>query len=230
MGIPPDMLTRVFELFTQGERSLHRSEGGLGIGLALVDRLVRLHGGRVEAQSGGRDRGSTFTVRLPLRATVPTPKDESENAKRDPAMQASRVLVVDDNKDAADSTADLLRIWGNDVRVCYDGATAADMAKSFRPHVAMLDIGLPRMDGYELARRIRAHATSRDTVLVAVTGYAQEDDIRRVREAGFAHHLVKPVDVRTLAELLAEVRRYNSEADNTATAAPISAPPNTSVG
>src|SRR5690606_17526914 len=124
MGIPPDMLTKVFELFTQGDRSLHRSEGGLGIGLALVERLVRLHGGRVEARSAGRDCGSQLIVHLPLRATIAPRRDAKDADKTEHAMAASRILVVDDNKDAADTMADLLRIWGNDVRVCYDGATA----------------------------------------------------------------------------------------------------------
>lgn len=212
MGIPTELQEHVFELFTQGERSLHRSEGGLGIGLALVERLVRLHGGRVTVHSAGRDCGSEFSVHLPLRGAAQPPGSKAQEAPRDntAGMAASRILVVDDNRDAADSLADLLRIWGNDVEVCYDGLAAIDCAESFRPHIAVLDIGLPRLDGYELARRFAANPGLRDTVLIAITGYAQEEDLRRVRDAGFHHHLIKPVDVDTLLQLLAGDRPYET--------------------
>jgi PAS domain S-box-containing protein len=201
MGIAPELLPQVFDLFTQGDRSLARSEGGLGIGLTLVRRLVELHGGTVEAQSEGPGKGSEFIVRLPtLPARAPNAAAEGKGRY---ASSPCRVLVVDDNKDAAESLAMLLRVAGHDVRTANDGLTALEMAKIFRPEVVLLDIGLPRMDGYEVARLLRKQPGLEGAVLIAVTGYGQEEDRRRTREAGLNAHLVKPVDLADLDKVFA---------------------------
>ncbi len=199
-GIAPALLPYVFDLFTQAERSLDRSQGGLGIGLALVQRLVELHGGRIEARStlGG---GSEFTVRLPAAAaSADRPLVPAEAAG--PTGPSVRVLVVDDNVDAAESLADVLRALGHDVRTAHDGPAGLEAAADFRPDVALLDIGLPGLDGYEVARRLRRQPSFRSLVLAAMTGYGQEGDRRKARDAGFDHHLVKPVDPAALAPLL----------------------------
>ncbi|HEY1379601.1 MAG TPA: response regulator [Gemmataceae bacterium] len=221
IGIPPDMLPRVFDLFTQGDHSLDRSEGGLGIGLTLVRRLVELHGGTVTAASDGPGRGSEFTVRLPL-------ADRAESAGGNGAdgpyaaeapPHGLRVLVVDDNVDGAESLARLLRLGGHEVRLAHDGPAALTTAGEFRPEAVVLDIGLPGMDGFQVARRLRDAADTKGAVIVAVTGYGREEDRVRSREAGFDHHLVKPVDVDTLCDLLAAASRSLS---NGAAAAPTS--------
>ena len=229
IGIAQETLPHVFELFVQGERSLDRSEGGLGIGLALVDRLVRQHGGRVEAHSGGRNCGAEFTVRLPALRTAPE-ETRSGAVPGEPGVAASRILIVDDHRDAADSMADLLRVWGSDVRVCYDGESALQLAPQFLPQVALLDIGLPRIDGYELARRLKAMRPLGGCALIAVTGFGGEEESQRAREAGFVQHFVKPVDPAALLELLARLRPYPNVNESAATAAPIAAPPSTSLG
>jgi signal transduction histidine kinase/DNA-binding response OmpR family regulator len=203
VGIPPEMLGSIFELFTQIDRSLDRSQGGLGIGLTLVRQLVELHAGRVEASSLGPGRGSEFVVRLPALpaepADAPRPAPEPA-AARGPAR---RVLVVDDNRDAAESLGLLLEVAGHQVRLCHDGPSALQAAEEYQPEVVLLDIGLPAMDGYQVARQLRARPTTRQALLVALTGYGQEEDLRRAREAGFDHHLVKPADLETLTGLLA---------------------------
>jgi PAS domain S-box-containing protein len=204
IGIPREMLGRVFELFMQGERSLDRAHGGLGIGLTLVQRLVEMHGGTVEARSEGPGRGTEMLVRLP----VVVPEEERPRAAADDVSLAAggggrRVLVVDDNRDAADSLAMLLRMLGHEVQTAGDGVEAVQAAAAFRSDFVILDIGLPRMDGYEAARRIREEARGREIVLVALTGWGQEDDRRRSHEAGFDHHLTKPVALSSLQELLA---------------------------
>jgi PAS domain S-box-containing protein len=203
IGIPAELLPRVFDLFTQGDRSLARSEGGLGIGLTLVRRLVEMHGGRVEAFSDGPGKGSEFVVRLPIlerRRGRRTGLAEAEAAR--PQTAARRILVVDDNQDAAESLALLLRAEGHEVRTAPDGATALDLVPAYQPEVVLLDIGLPKMDGYEVARRLRAREGGRCGLLVALTGYGQEEDRRRATEAGFDAHLVKPADLGVLHELL----------------------------
>ncbi len=202
IGIPPDMLARIFGLFSQVERHEERAQGGLGIGLALVKSLTELHGGSVEAHSAGPGQGSEFLVRWPLadegRSTV------RETQTREPAAAAAgvRVLLVDDNVDATESLAMLLRLWGHDVATAHDGPAALRAAQAQPPRVALLDIGLPGMDGYELAGRMRALPGSSDLVLVALTGWGQEDDRRRSQEAGFNHHLIKPVELADLQRLL----------------------------
>ncbi len=200
-GMPRELLPRVFDLFTQGQRSLDRTEGGLGVGLTLVQKIIALHGGTVSAHSEGVDRGSEFVVRLPRdsakKAPAPPPRitDDGETHRL-------RVLVVDDNKDAAESLAILLELWGHEVKREYDGSRALDVSVSYRPEVVFLDIGLPGMDGYEVAGRLREVPETARAVLVAVTGYGQEEDRRRSRRAGFDHHLVKPVAPETLRLLL----------------------------
>jgi signal transduction histidine kinase/ActR/RegA family two-component response regulator len=202
IGIAGDMQARVFDLFTQAPVSLARAQGGLGIGLTLVRSLVDLHGGRVEVKSGGLGQGSTFTVRLPLaEARADAPAEESPQAPHRPCRErALRVLVVDDNEDAADSLAEVLRTMGCDADVAYSGTVALQLAGDLGFDMVLLDIGLPQLDGYEVARRLR-RVGNRDALLVAVTGYGMEEDRRRSREVGFDEHLVKPVPIDTLARL-----------------------------
>lgn len=198
-GIPPDLLPRLFEMFVQGERRLERAAGGLGLGLALVKNLTELHGGTVFVASAGSGRGSTFTVELPLAVTPSAPAE----APRVPAAAvavARRILVVDDNTDAAELLAEALRLAGHSVEVEEDGPRALERAALFQPEMAFLDIGLPVMDGYELAGRLAELQHAAPPLLVAVTGYGQASDRERAAAAGFAHHLVKPVAIdRALA-------------------------------
>jgi PAS domain S-box-containing protein len=203
IGIPTELLSQVFDLFTQGDRSLARSEGGLGIGLTLVKSLVEMHDGIVEAHSEGPGKGSEFVVRLPRLETESVPA-VARWAPRFPPSPGRRVLVVDDNVDAAESLAMVLRAWGHEVETAYDGSVALKKAEQFRPQIVLLDIGLPRIDGYEVACRLREQAATRDAVLVALTGYGQDEDRRRAEDAGFDHHLTKPADLRILQSMLAE--------------------------
>ncbi len=205
IGIAPEVLPNVFELFHQAEGSLDRAQGGLGIGLTLVRTLVELHGGSVEARSAGEGRGSEFLVRLPVaevlcKASEPTPKRDRVDAITTPTTK--RVLVVDDLADSAESLARLLRRWGHEVHIAHDGPSALLAATRTAPEVVLLDIGLPGMDGYEVARRLRDDPARHGIVLVALTGYGQSSDRRHARAAGFDQHLVKPVDVALLRSLL----------------------------
>lgn len=201
VGIAPEMLQRIFDMFTQVRHSLDRSEGGLGIGLTVVQRLVQMHGGTVEAHSDGEGHGSEFIVCLPL-ADPPHVAPTSEYRVRAP-RPGQRVLVVDDNRDSAATLAMLLRGAGYQTDLAYDGLAAIETAQRFQPHIALLDIGLPGIDGYGLASRLREEDATRHTLLVAVSGYGQPEDRRRSREAGFHHHLVKPVDPQELLDLIA---------------------------
>ncbi|HEY4234250.1 MAG TPA: CHASE3 domain-containing protein [Lacipirellulaceae bacterium] len=212
MGIAPQMLERVFEMFAQIDNSLERSQGGLGIGLTIVRRLVEMHGGTVEARSAGRDQGSEFLIRLPLSNTplIPAGTTNGGRPERSPAAQPRRILAVDDNKDAVDTLAMMLRIMGHDLQTAYDGMEAVDVAAHFKPEIVLLDIGLPRLNGYEVCRRIRELPDGRNAFIVAITGWGQEEDRRRSREAGFDHHLVKPVDPQALEQLLAEASTRTS--------------------
>jgi PAS domain S-box-containing protein len=205
IGIQPNLLEQVFDLFQQGERSLDRSQGGLGIGLTLVKRLVEMHGGRVEAHSDGVARGASFTIWLPAaEATSETTNPDAPQANTDTAH--CRVLVVDDDPAVADSMSVLLQIDGHDVRTAASGEAALQLAHSFRPQLVLLDIGLQGVDGYEVARRLRAQQAAGERIsLVAVTGYGHEAARTRSADAGFDHHLVKPVCPETLLELLAEI-------------------------
>ena len=203
IGMEPDLTESAFDLFAQGKRSNDRSQGGLGLGLALVRNLVELHGGSVGCASPGPGRGSTFTVRLPLAAA---PQPQGQGAGTPARGERLKLMVVDDNVDAAETLAMLLEAAGHEVVVEHDSRRAIERARLAPPDACLLDIGLPEIDGNELARRLRAQAETADCVLIAVSGYGQEQDRRRAMEAGFSHHLVKPVDFEQLAELLAEVR------------------------
>jgi PAS domain S-box-containing protein len=206
VGIPREMLASVFTLFTQVDRTLARSEGGLGIGLTLVKSLTEMHGGTVEAHSEGPGKGSEFIVRLPV-APTPTSLDAGKPEAAAPLRSPPRrILVVDDNVDAAESLAMLLRLGRHEVRTAHDGPTALGVAGEFRPEVVLLDLGLPQMDGFEVARRLRGQAEMRATLLVALTGYGQEEDRRKSREAGFDWHMVKPLDRDALMKLLAGLK------------------------
>jgi PAS domain S-box-containing protein len=199
IGMTPDMIPKLFGLFSQANPALSRAEGGLGVGLALVKGLVTLHGGRVEARSDGPGRGSEFVVRLPVTRVAQAPVEEMPVPA---AGAALRILVVDDNKDAADSCAILLRLSGHQVQVAYAGQPALRLAETFRPEVYLLDIGLPDLSGYEIAERIRAKPWGRRSTLVAITGWGQEEVRRRAIAAGFDHHLTKPVAAEAVEALL----------------------------
>ena len=200
IGIAPDLLPHIFELFTQAERAIDRSQGGLGIGLSLVKTLVALHGGSVEAVSAGLGRGSEFRIRLPLSAAR---RAEPVVAVSPTPIAPRRILVVDDNVDSAESIGMLLQMDGHTVQYAHDGHAALDMAIAMRPDVTLLDIGLPGMDGYELGRALRARRETRETFLIALTGYGRDEDRRRSTEAGFDVHFVKPVDPSRLSAVIA---------------------------
>jgi CheY-like chemotaxis protein len=199
-GIDPELLPRVFDLFTQGARSLDRSQGGLGIGLSLVKNLSMMHGGSVTAASPGIGHGATFVVTLPLLSKRVIRYDP---AQADPAVpHARRVLVVDDNVDAAESLAELLALKGHQARAVTEPRAALAMAPDFAPEVVLLDIGLPDIDGFEVARTLRRLPCTRHALLVAVTGYGQAEDRKASSAAGFDYHLVKPVSLRQIEELI----------------------------
>jgi CheY-like chemotaxis protein/nitrogen-specific signal transduction histidine kinase len=201
MGLPPDMLEHVFDMFAQVDRTLERAQGGLGIGLSLARRLMQLHGGSVSASSAGSDQGSTFTLRLPASVDA-APASEVQPAVARSTPRNVRVLVVDDNTDAADSLATMLQLDGYDTRVEYSGEDALQAAAEFDPRVVVCDIGMPRMDGHEIAKRLRSDPRRAGTVLVAVTGWGSEEDKQRTQGAGFDFHLVKPVGLRSVQEIL----------------------------
>jgi PAS domain S-box-containing protein len=204
-GIHPELLPHVFDLFIQADRSLERKQGGLGLGLTLVRRLVEMHGGRVEAASPGPGLGSAFTIRLPrlaVEAAPPAPAAEPAGADR-PAGPARRILVVDDQRDSTDSLALFLRLRGHDVRTAHDGPSALDEIERYHPDVVFLDLGLPGMSGYDVARRVRMMNGPGPLRLVALTGYGTDGDRQKTRDAGFDVHLAKPVDPRDLDALLA---------------------------
>lgn len=210
VGIPAEMLPRVFEMFTQVDRTLGRAQGGLGIGLTLVKRLVEMHGGTVEARSEGLGRGCEFLVRLPLAGSS---SGLAALPSTDPTLEVlalRRILVVDDNRDAADSLGMLLRFQGAEVQVAYDGPSALSALTAFQPAIMLLDIGMPSMDGYEVARRVRQQAECKDVTIIALTGWGQDEDRRKSAAAGFDAHLVKPVDHTVLMRLLAEVPKARS--------------------
>ncbi len=215
IGIPADKLTSIFELFSQVDRSLEKSQGGLGIGLNIVKRLVEMHGGRIEARSEGTGHGSEFVVRLPVvvEDSVPPPADPDEPLKLKSSL---RIQIVDDNMDGADSLAMMLKIMGNETRTAYDGQEGVELAEKFRPDVLLFDIGLPKLNGYEACRHIREQPWGKGIMLIAVTGWGRDEDRRRTHDAGFDHHMVKPVDPSTLMKLLASLSHAakSSEAAN----------------
>jgi len=207
VGIAPELLPHIFDLFTQAERTLDRSQGGLGIGLSLVHRLVEMHGGRVEVSSV-LGQGSEFVVRLPIAdCQLPFEAKEDDTNRKLPIenRKSLRVLVVDDNVDAAESLGLLLKASGHDIQTAYDGPTALEAASDYHPQVVLLDIGLPGIDGYGVARRLRQDYNLKGVMLVAMTGYGQETDRRLSQDAGFDHHLVKPPDFAMLQQILATV-------------------------
>lgn len=201
VGIAPELLPRMFDLFTQADRSIDRSQGGLGIGLTIVKTLVELHDGSVEAHTGGLGRGSEFIVRLPASAGM-VPADANDGSSAEPRA-SRRVLVVDDNPDAAKMLAMTLRSEGHEVETALCGFRALEAVNDFRPDVVLLDIALPGLDGYEVARRLREQPTTRNVPLIAVTGYGQPEDRERSRAAGFEFHLVKPVSLKDVTNVLA---------------------------
>jgi PAS domain S-box-containing protein len=201
IGIAPQLVPLVFDLFVQSERTPDRSQGGLGIGLSVVKRLIEMHGGAVRVASEGEGRGTMVTIRLPR---IEPPKTAARSAHA--ASGGRRVLVVDDSADAADSLAMLLELEGHDVSTAYTAAAALEKAERLQPEIAFIDIGLPQMDGYEVARRLRASERCRAIRLVALTGYGQPDDRDQARRAGFDHHLVKPADLESVDAILAEPR------------------------
>jgi PAS domain S-box-containing protein len=202
IGIDATLLPRIFDLFVQADRSLARSQGGLGIGLTLVRRLVEMHGGRVSAFSEGAGRGSEFEVRLPSVRGVTQTEGVPENELKLRAVSPRRVLVVDDNVDAAESATMLLRFLGHDVEMAHDGNSALEQVRNFRPEIVLLDIGLPGMSGYDVARAIRALPENRGLVIAAVTGYGQEEDRRKSREVGIDYHMTKPLAPNVLTAFI----------------------------
>lgn len=202
-GIPPDKLDSIFDMFMQVDRTAERSQGGLGIGLTLVRRLVEMHGGSIEPRSDGEGMGSEFVVRLPVLCESSVVAKSGSDIARDPARR--RILIVDDNRDSADSLAMLLEITNNKTYLAHDGMEALEAIETHRPEVVLLDIGLPKLDGHEVCRRVREQPWGKDLVIIALTGWGQDDDRRKSQEAGFNGHLVKPVDYDKLLELLSEL-------------------------
>jgi CheY-like chemotaxis protein len=201
IGIPADKLTALFDMFSQVEGSLSHSQGGLGIGLSLVRRLVEMHGAFIEAASDGRGKGATFTIRLPV--LIAESRLHRRGTKEETIPNSShRILIVDDNRHSADSSGLMLKVMGNDTRIAYDGEEAVTASNEFHPEVILLDIGLPKLNGYEACRRIREQPRSKKSVIIAQTGWGQEEDRQRTLDAGFDHHLVKPVDPTELMKLL----------------------------
>jgi CheY-like chemotaxis protein len=200
IGISPEKLPQMFELFAQGNPTLARSEGGLGIGLTLARSLAEMHGGTVSAASGGPDQGSEFAVRLPA-ATKPAPRSGEQQRNRSQRLNL-RVLVVDDNPDMAHALARLVKLLGHDVHVAQDGPTGLEAARSYRPDTVLLDVGLPGVNGYDVARQLRCEGCTKEARIIAITGYGREEDRTRCFEAGFDSHLVKPVELSELLSLL----------------------------
>jgi PAS domain S-box-containing protein len=205
IGIAPDALPRVFDMFAQGDAPGEHSHGGLGVGLTLVKRLVEMHSGSVEAYSEGRGRGTSISVRLPIAPAAAAPlRPTKADGGRRPSSTTHRILIADDNRDAAESMGMLLRLMGNDVRTVFDGVEAVEEAETFRPDLILLDIGMPKLNGYDAARRIREQEWSQSTKLIALTGWGREDDKRKAAEAGFDRHYTKPIDPAALERLIAD--------------------------
>jgi PAS domain S-box-containing protein len=224
IGIDPERLPQMFELFAQGERSIARSEGGLGIGLTIVRKLAEMHGGRVDAFSSGADQGSTFTLRLPAVGTPPgRPLPDAIPPSRIAGDTGLRILVVDDNVDSATVLCRLLQRKGHTTRVAHEGPAALQLAIAEKPEVLILDIGLPGMDGYEIAMRLRTDPAFAELLIIAVSGYGREDDLERSRAAGFDHHLVKPVDFREVETIIRTTRESRARLAHSSPATPIRA-------
>jgi CheY-like chemotaxis protein/anti-sigma regulatory factor (Ser/Thr protein kinase) len=204
IGIEPDLLPRIFDLFEQGRRGLDRSQGGLGVGLTLAQRLVSMHQGTIDAISDGAGKGSEFVVRLPCLADVAARDTPDTSGHEPPLPRSCRVLVVDDNRDAAESIAIVLKLAGHDVHTAGDGTEALGLATIHLPEVVVLDLGLPGIDGYEVAERLRELPGLRHAMLIALTGYGSERDRERAHAAGFDLHLVKPADPQRIAHAIEE--------------------------
>ena len=204
IGMPSELLTDIFNIFTQSERSIDRSQGGLGIGLTIARSIIVLHGGRIEAKSQGLGHGSEFVIHLPMLEQQPSNTVPQEiTSANDKTIR--RILVVDDNRDAADGMAMLLDISGHITMTAYDGVEAIAAVEQFKPELVLLDIGLPHMDGYAVARHLRQQPGGHDFVLAALTGYGDDDDRRRSNEAGFDYHFVKPMEYSILNELIEQM-------------------------
>jgi CheY-like chemotaxis protein/two-component sensor histidine kinase len=216
IGIPPGMLGDVFELYRQVPETTHRGQGGLGIGLAMVRRLVEMHGGTVDARSDGLRHGSEFTVVLPLATGPALPRHEPDEAGAAPTLRGCPVLIVDDNEDAAATLAAVLAADGADVRIAHDGGTALAELERYCPRAVLLDIGLPDINGYDVAQRIRAKPALRGVRLIAVTGWGQHEDRLKSRASGFDDHFTKPVDVARLVALLAQEPAHADDAQDQA--------------
>lgn len=205
IGIPAAMLERIFGIFTQVERSLEKARGGLGIGLSIARRLVEMHGGTIVARSEGPGHGSEFIVTLPIAEHAQAVNAAESPDERRKNLRQRRVLIADDNIDSASSLCLMLQVMGNEVRVAHDGLEALAVAESYRPDAVLLDIGMPGLNGYEVCRKLRERPATQDAMIIALTGWGQEDDRRRSKEFGFDQHLVKPVEPRTLEGLLASL-------------------------
>ncbi len=210
IGMSEALVPQVFDLFAQGDRGLDRAEGGLGLGLTLAKQLLDLHGGSISAHSDGPGRGSAFVLKLPLVDAIDVVRPVGTETQSAPTL---RVLVVDDNKDAADSTADVLRIHGHVVQTVYSGAAALGAARVFKPDVVLLDIGLPGIDGYEIARRLRAFPETQRSRIVALTGYGQPADRSRSHAAGIDLHVLKPLKAEELSSMLTGARAIQSTSE-----------------
>jgi signal transduction histidine kinase/ActR/RegA family two-component response regulator len=206
IGIPAQALSGIFDMFAQVDHSLERAQGGLGIGLTLVKQLLEMHGGRIEARSDGPGKGAEFIARLPIVTVAPRQQQADGAEERRAGMPTCRILVADDNRDAAESMSTVLRLMGNEVRTVHDGLQAVEEAAAFRPDMVLLDIGMPRLNGYDAARRIRAERWGKSIMVVAMTGWGQDEDKRRAAEAGFDRHFTKPVDPSDLEQLIAGLR------------------------
>ena len=204
IGIPTEALPRIFDMFAQAERNVERNAGGLGIGLAIVKGLVEMHGGSVTAESDGPGRGSTFTVTLPMLDSEPVPSSPVASELM-PTGPKRRVLAVDDNRDVATSMAMMLRLMGNEVHIAHDGLDAVEAAEKFRPELILMDVGMPRMNGYEATRRIREQPWGKDMIIIALTGWGQDGDRVQSRESGCDGHLVKPINLLNLESLLSKL-------------------------
>ncbi|HYK15276.1 MAG TPA: response regulator, partial [Burkholderiales bacterium] len=205
IGMAPELLDHVFELFTQGDTFENRRRGGLGIGLTLARTLVEVHGGHIDARSAGQGQGSEFIVRLPLAEAAELPT-ASQTKKAALAKGGGRVLVIEDNVDQAQTLAALLSLWGYVVTTVSEGVAGIELATTFKPDVVLVDLGLPGISGYEVARRLRKHPQLKDVIIVAQTGWGDSNDRRRTREAGFDHHMLKPLDPEELRAVLARGR------------------------
>jgi CheY-like chemotaxis protein len=209
IGIDTGQMAHIFELFQQVDQSLEKGQGGLGVGLSLARSFVEMHGGRIEARSDGLGQGSAFVVSLPVRAAAPGARKGSaaEPATIAPGRHRRRILIADDNVDSSFVMAAALRAAGHEVQTTHDGRTAVEIVRSFRPDLAILDIGMPQLNGYDAARQIRQEAPAVRPTLVAITGWGQDEDRRRAFDAGFDRHLTKPVDLRIIQQLIDDLPR-----------------------